>query len=378
MQITLFSILSSFLWVSIFVLLIEQIGKQMLVLRSFSIYPLVFLLVFALLRIFFPFELFYARVIRSEVILPVIQRIFSYRIYVLNLSGIGILIWVVVALRKFYLKIREYRRLYHILNSLPQTEDTRMIKVLEEVQRHSSRKKPIKIVVHEEIKTPAIVGFLKPIIMMPALPFCEDEILGIITHEWMHYYKKHIIYKFCGLIIHIIFWWNPFIKQLDDAIAYVLEMHADQGVSLLLNKRQQHAYLNAITKVIRNQAKDSDMSPLACYLIQKAQNGPLEKRFRMLLEGNYSNNKEKMNKSILLIPLMCAFLILSYTFVLQPYTDTKGGDYGRVTEIPADAYLVVKDDSYTLYNGRGEILADNIKILDDALRQLEIRMEDLL
>lgn len=378
MALTSFSFLTSLIWVSFFAIIIKLLSRQMFLLRSFSIYPLIFLICFCLIRLFLPMELFYTHIIRSENLLPALQRVLNYSFN--NRSDINVTIYEIlilisagVALYKFFKKISDYRRFYNILCILPASDDQRIKTTLTRVQDLTGLKKKIKIVVHKSIKTPAIVGFSSPIIILPDLFFTDDELLGILMHEWQHYRQGHAIIKCACDIIQTTFWWNPFFKNFNSEVEHTLEMHSDEKVSFYLNKQQQQAYLNAIIKVVQNQKGSHKKSVLTCCLIEEAKSNRLKQRFKMLLERNYSKINKQRSK--LFIPIIFALLISSYAFVIQPYSKPNEQDYGIMTVISSNDYLKKTDSGYNLYNDKGELIA-NILVIDDKLKHLKIINEE--
>lgn len=376
MILTSFSFLTSIIWVSVFAVSIKLLSRQMVFLRSFSIYPLIFLICLCLIKVFLPIELFYTQIIRSEKFLPALQRVLSYRFISLfdqnvsiSILNILIILSTGVACNIIYKKIGEYKRFYRVLCILAVTKDKRINTTLTRVLKLICIKKEIKIIVHKEIKTPAIVGFRSPIIILPDLIFTDDELLGILMHECQHYRQGHIIIKCVSDIIQAIFWWNPLFKHLNNEVEHTLEMHSDEKVSLYLNKNQQQSYLNAIIKVVQNQKECKKKSILACCLVEEAESNRLKQRFKMLLEGNYS--KINKQRSTLFIPIMFVLLFLSYTFVIQPYSSPSIQDYGLMTDISNNDYLVKTDSGYNLYNDNGELMASLI-VIDDNLKHLKI------
>ncbi|MFT4104914.1 MAG: M56 family metallopeptidase [Lacrimispora sp.] len=380
MALTSFSFLTSLIWVSIFAVVIKLLSRQMLLLRTFSIYPLIFLICLCLIRFFLPTELFYTQIIRSENLLPALQRVLAYPL--INLSGKGITISVFdililisggVALYKLCKKINEYRRFYNILCIFPASEDQRIKSTLANIQNLTGKKKKVKIIVHKSISTPAIVGFHSPIIILPDIIFTDDELFGILLHEWQHYRQGHAIIKCVCDIIQTIFWWNPFFKHFNNEVEHTLEMHSDEKISLYLDRQQQKCYLNAIIKVIQNQEEGQKKSILTCCLVEEAESAQLKQRFKMLLESNYSKSNRQRSK--LFIPIMFVLLVLSYTFVIQPYSMPSVQDYGTMADISDDNYLEKTDSGYNLYNSKGELIA-NILVIDDTLKHLKIINEE--
>lgn len=380
MALTSFSFLTSLIWVNIFMIIIKVLSRQMHLLRTFSIYPLILLIAFCLIRFFLPIELFYTRIIRSENFFPALQHTLTFPLITLpyiniSICLIGILIFIGggVALYRIFRKVSEYRRFYNILCLLPASEDQLIRSTLNKIQKLTGLKKEVKIIVQKNIKTPAIVGFHSPIIILPDLFFCEDELFGILLHECQHYRQGHAIIKCVCDIIQTLFWWNPFFKHFNSVVEHTLEMHSDEKVSYYLNKQQQQSYLNAIIKVIQNQKEDQRKSILTCCLVEEAESNRLKQRFKMLLENNYSKINKQRSK--MFIPILFALLVLSYSFVIQPYSNPNVQDYGVVTDISNDDYLVKKNSGYNLYNNKGELIAD-IKVIDDNLKHLKIINEE--
>jgi len=280
----------------------------------------------------------------------------------------------VVALYKLCRKVNEYRRFYNILSILPASKDQRLKSVLEKIQNLIGAEKAVKIIVHKSIRTPAIVGLYSPIIILPDINFTDDELFGVLLHEWQHYHQRHAIIKCICDIIQTIFWWNPFFRYFNNEVEHTLEMHSDEKVSYYLNRQQQQCYLNAIIKVIQNQGTSQRESILTCCLVEEAQSNRLKQRFKMLLESNYSNINKQRSK--MFIPIMFALLILSYTFVIQPYSEPSIQDYGITIDISSNDYFVKTDSGYDLYNEQGELIA-NVSVIDDSLKHLKIINEEV-
>lgn len=380
MEFSSFSFLISIIWVSIFSIIIEVFSKQMFFLRTFSIYPLIFFICFCIIRFFLPIELFYTQIIRSENLLPVLQHTFNLPLMALPIinipiSLISILIFIncVVALYTIIRKINEYKRFYNILCLFSGSEDQHVKSILNKIQELTGLKKNVKIIVHNSIKTPAIVGFHSPIIILPDIFFSDEELYGVLLHEWQHYCQGHAIIKCVCDIIQTLFWWNPFFKHFKSVVEHTLEMHSDEKVSYYLNKQQQKHYLNAIIKVINNQKEDQKKTILTCCLVEETESKHLKQRFKMLLENNYS--KINKQRSILFVPILFALFVLSYSYVIQPYSNPSIQDYGVMAEISNDDYLVKMSSGYNLYNNKGELIA-NIIVIDDNLRHLKIINEE--
>lgn len=92
-----------------------------------------------------------------------------------------------------------------------------------------------KIVVHNAIQSPVIVGGIRPIIILSNIPFDDEELLGIFIHEIAHYKHKHYFIKLVTGFVYICFWWNPLFRDLSSEMEHVLEMHSDKTVCKTLS-----------------------------------------------------------------------------------------------------------------------------------------------
>lgn len=378
MTLTIFSVMSTIIWVSIFAFLVGLFTKKMTATLSiYSVYPLIILILLCLIRLFFPFELFYTKVIRFTIILPFLQYQLNYPLInlsraciTINLFDILMVINLIIIVKKSYDKVCQYRQLNSFLVSLPDCNgDKRIHSAFCKIQSFWKVKKKVKIIQHEGIHTPAIIGFSPPIIVLPKLQFTQDELLGILGHEWIHYIYGHIIIKFIADIIQTIFWWNPFLKSLNNKlVAHTLELHADNKIKSILNKRQQYSYLNAIIKIVRNNDINVDETIFNTSLVKK-EDGLLHQRFAIFLKKKGISNTKYKDICIILIALI--LLIFSFSFIIQPYSDPKGSEFSMMTVVDKEDYLVKTNNGYKLYNVHGEFIAD-IMVIDDSLSHLNI------
>lgn len=135
MYFTIFSLAIAVVWVSFFAMLISIFRKQMSVLQYFSIYPLLIVLVFCILRMLLPLELPYTITIESENILPPIQSflvtpLFDSGYINISLATLLGIIWFSGAVMIAARHARAYCRFRHLLDFLPATEDKRLYQLL--------------------------------------------------------------------------------------------------------------------------------------------------------------------------------------------------------------------------------------------------------
>ncbi|WP_297422034.1 M56 family metallopeptidase [Clostridium sp.] len=129
-----------------------------------------------------------------------------------------------------------------------------ILTLLNECKNKLKIKSRIPLYVHDEFKSPCIMGIVKPKIYIPKYVLSIEDnrkLSHVFLHELVHYKRKHLIYNYLGIIALLIHWFNPFvwiaIKQMRlyreyDCDAYVLELlkedeNTDYGMTLLTLSR---------------------------------------------------------------------------------------------------------------------------------------------
>lgn len=372
MDFTIFTFSIAIFWVSIFVKVVSLLRKQLLFLKNFSLYPLLMVFLFCIMRLFLSVELPFTRVINSQRILPFIQSFLCTSFLQIGLVKINLVfiisfIWGIVAISIIIKHVRNYCRFRHLMDLLQKTENKHLYDVFSKVNKNGVLSN-VKIVVHESIESPAIFGFYKPVILLPNIYFSDDELIGIFIHESTHYKYGHGLIKCITGFICACFWWNPFFRELSSEVAHVLEMHSDKAVCKRINSDQQKIYLESITKVASNINYNRLFSSYTCSLVEEKNNEKLNQRFKMISGGYYSNNKVR---DFLMMPVITIIFILSYSVVLQPYSIPDLSTLGAKDEVASDCYLIETENGYNLYDSDNSFIA-LITYIDESLSGLKI------
>lgn len=380
MEMTVFTLAMTVFWVSIFVKIISFLRKRMADMKYFSIYPLLLLLMLCILRVIFPLELPFTTIIRSKKLLPPVQiflctpfcNIFGFDIAVfhmiLGIWGLGTGI-ILIKHAKAYLLFR------HAVNIFPDTTNIHLYEILDKT--YAGDLNGIKIKIHKSFQSPAIIGFIHPVIIMPDIELNDDQLFGIFLHEVSHYKLKHNMIKLISEIIQACFWWNPMFRTLSAEVAHALELHSDKMVYSRLDQRQLGEYLQGIIKVLRNVNGEENLAFCGCSFVEETDSDKLKQRFKMILINDYQSNNKT---SFLMIPLILVVFLLSYSFVVQPYIESIPDDYGNTLEIldSNSYYFIESNNGYDLYDYSNKFVTTIENPQDECFKELKIyeNMED--
>ncbi len=378
---TYFTALSAFLWICIFILIISLFKYYTLFGKHFSISILIFMVLACIIRITIPLEFPFTHTIELSGIYSVLfhclyMKLFSFSIGVLKISVTPLLLFLAMSLCVSLCialdEIHKSRGLYNFLSILPQTEDEYILSVFEDACVKVGVSKKIKVVVHDEVTSPIIIGRVKPIIAMPDINFSNTELKGIFAHELIHYKHNHIALKLTAYIIKVLLWWNPLAYLLSNDIDDILEFHADSKICYLVNKNEQLSYLNGIVKVLDSCKESQRLPGTAIGLAEKNGSSVMEQRFKMILEDSYKKKNGK--KNAIAVGIICFLFICSYSFLVQPHLEPNYADYNDDAPIiPPDAYIIESDDTYTIYDSKGNAIIVCGMPIKEIDRHLEIR-----
>ena len=362
MSCSVFSLIMAILWFDAFILLSSTIRKKTGVLLQYSLYPLLALSVFSLVRVCVPIELPFATVLRSGRLMPFIQSVFGYQC---SLFGLQLTVaWAVVILCStvsVVLLVRLFAGLYlsHVRTQVFYSEeDERAKDILQEIIEQTKPGQGCTVRIAPGISSPVVTGFFHPVILMPeeTQELSDKQLKYILCHEWCHFLSKDLWAK---LLIHVLcclMWWNPPVYLLKKDLDQILELNCDQRVTNKMSELERLEYLETILEFLRQYQERTnhflkDAVGVGFIGINRAAN--TTQRFQMVYDYKKCKANWKTNLAFTLV--MMALFVASYSFVLQPWIPVADGpaddgisSYVMIT--PENAYLQLqKDGSYSLF-----------------------------
>jgi len=99
------------------------------------------------------------------------------------------------------------------------------------------------------IKTPMLMGFIKPAVLLPDLSCDEEDLRFIFRHELTHYKRRDLWYKLALMITISIHWFNPavhlMIKQANKDIETICDTLTVHGMDMGLRKKYSEMLLTS-------------------------------------------------------------------------------------------------------------------------------------
>lgn len=145
----------------------------------------------------------------------------------------------------FYIKFKQRVFNYNIDNNYISC-------ILDDYKKQLNIKKKIYVFQNSYISTPMLIGFLKPVILVPIKNFSLEELTYIYKHELIHYKRFDMLIKHIINFTVCVHWFNPVVYILKNELNKCCELSCDEAVIKKLNKSECKIYGNIILKIAEN------------------------------------------------------------------------------------------------------------------------------
>ncbi|MCH1982527.1 M56 family metallopeptidase [Ruminococcus sp. OA3] len=345
------SFLAAFAAANVMVLFLAILLRSKSPLSRFGLNVLLLFTAFIGIRMLFPLEFFYTITFPSKVALPFLfswlfERPFSLpggiSVY---LYQILLTVWISGTLCFLFQIISGHRKLQRLIRFLPTLNSTQVSMILKAVQRERNDNTQVRIVQTPHIATPALTGFIRPVILLPDLAFEDEELRYILTHELDHYYRHDLLWKLCFEILSAVYWWNPLMWILKKELSALTELKADDTVIENLDAEKRIAYLECLTRIHKHQVQQFQSSNL----LLTFSNARLDS---LLYRAYYIIDDRKKRHGFGLIIICSMLLLLSTLFIFESYSISPTAEEESMKIIPEKCYFIKLDDNlYDFYSG---------------------------
>ena len=334
-MISVYSVLSAVLYFNLALALVFILRRSRRFLVHYSVTVLVLLAVLSLVRLLVPIHLPSPLVLRSQTVLPAIERFLSLRLLPGDSRATpGAILLVLWAAGAGFFAVREARAILRARQTMRayRTQDA------PEVQRIALENGVrAHVLVTPDAAVPYAAGLFRPRIILPSgIP--EEELPYILLHEAQHIRGRDAWIKLFFIGIRALFWFNPLVHLFFRDLDALLEMRCDAAVTEGMDDARKMRYLSAILAFSERLVPQGAASALS-----GAPNA-LRQRFDLLL--TLKKRRSGQAQAAICLAALALFLA-SYTVVVQPYVRPEG-----LSLFETHSYIVrTHRDRYVLYLG---------------------------
>ncbi|WP_164914419.1 M56 family metallopeptidase [Aminipila luticellarii] len=129
-------------------------------------------------------------------------------------------------------------------------EEEHTAELWREVKKEMNRERNIPLLIYKKGQSPMITGFFRPVLLLPDVPYGDEELKLILKHELIHYKRKDIWYKLLLVCANAMHWFNPLVYLMRGVSNRDIEMVCDseliKGSDSTFRKQYSEAILSAI------------------------------------------------------------------------------------------------------------------------------------
>lgn len=165
-------------------------------------------------------------------------------------------------------------------------EDEEIAGLLSELKNELGIKGGISLWKYSRAASPMLMGFFKPVIVLPKEDYSRDELFFILKHELVHYKRHDIWLKLLLVVAKGIHWFNPAVWMMQREAVIDMEMSCDERVIKNAGYDVKKAYTETLLSTIHRQYAGQTL------LSTQFKGGKqiMKKRFKNILSGGKKRN----------------------------------------------------------------------------------------
>lgn len=175
--------------------------------------------------------------------------------------------------------------------------------ILQQVYKLSRKlriKSNIRILRYEDAESPMVIGFLKPMLVLPNCDYSGEELFFVLKHELIHIKRHDIYFKLLFVIANALHWFNPLIYIMQKEAVVDMELSCDEKVIQKTAFAVRKAYTETLLSTFNKQHKKGAFLTTQFYGGKEI----MKKRFKNIL-----TKSPKKNGLLLCICAICVTLI---------------------------------------------------------------------
>lgn len=348
MSISLYSVLTTFLWFNVFILLLCFLRWKLKILLGYQLFPLVLLIGLSVVRLLVPVEPFFALEVESTRVLPFLQD--RSRVEVAAIGGqtvtVASLVILVLSAVSLALLVRLFFLLHRKSSQLRQgarTDDPRLLAIFQRVKAEAPSRRQCRLYVSDQCPGPCIFGVVRSHVLIPR-ELCalgDRDLYYVLKHEWRHHLEYDVAVKLLIECLCCLLWWDPLVYLLRYNLNQTLELKCDAKVTREFQEEERLSYAEALMNTLRVCGRKSVAQPGEAMLSIPFLGATLTKRrvkadedliqrFDVVLEVDRRDSKRVRRG---LVAVMMLLFAASFCFVIQPF------------RLPPEDELIVTTDS---------------------------------
>jgi beta-lactamase regulating signal transducer with metallopeptidase domain len=193
--------------------------------------------------------------------------------------------------------------IYYLKNRMNFPADEYWVDLIADLSERAGLKKGVELVESAMVRTPMVVGFLKPMILFPMgvlNRLSPEEVEAILAHELAHVLRNDYVFNILQSVVEALFYFHPAVWWMSAQIRNERESACDDiAINLIKNKMNYARALVAIQEMAY-----FPMTPALAFAGQRKSQFMMRMQRILNQPNNKTNVMEKLSATCLLLFLM--------------------------------------------------------------------------
>ena len=253
----------------------------------------------------------------------------------ITMLDIVTLVWIIGSLIFIFVHLISYSHYKRqVLKNGKMIKETRILSQIFRLKRELHISRTVCVMEYDEAESPMIIGFIKPVLVLPKEQYNSEDLFFILKHELVHFKRGDVYLKLLFVTANAVHWFNPIIWIMQKEAVIDMELSCDERVTQGTSFELRKAYTETLLSMLHKQCVRKTVLSTQFYGGTKI----MKKRFKNIL----IRNRKKNGISILICAVVLSFTLgmLVGCSVTKENTekenieneDTANEDMGNVSE----------------------------------------------
>ncbi len=197
-----------------------------------------------------------------------------------SILDIAAYVWFIGSLILLSVHFTSYFYYRHQLrNKGRSTENVSVLSQTEKLKRELNIRNIVRVIEYSEAESPMIIGFLKPVLVLPNEHYSPEELFFILKHELVHLKRGDVYLKLLFVTANAVHWFNPLIWIMQKEATIDMELSCDERVTKDTGFAARKAYTETLLSMLHKQCARKTAFTTQFYGGKKI----MKKRFKNIL-----------------------------------------------------------------------------------------------
>ncbi len=246
----------------------------------------------------------------------------------ITLLDIGCLIWLAGSL--LYISVHIIIYLHYkkqVMKNGRLVKETAALQQFLKIKRELHIRHTIPLIEFSGAASPMVLGFFRPVLVLPEGEYSEKELYFILKHELVHVKRGDVYWKLLFMTVNGVHWFNPLIWIMQKEAAMDMELSCDERVTQGAGLEMKKAYTETLLSTLHKGCGKSIVLSTGFYGGKQI----MKKRFRNILRKT-----GKKNGALVLVCAVtltvCMGTLVGCSAVKEKEGSAPGEESGRLEE----------------------------------------------